>query len=102
LVQIAGEGVTFADGMLVAVRWYGSEDFPGPDVDPGSVGLKDGLLGCLAIPLASFEMDGLWFASFLMIGFMIGLMIGWLGCFRHRVLSSQAKGQAAQNKEVLF
>jgi hypothetical protein len=40
LAQIAGEGVTLADGMVIPIRRYGDIDLPGSNIDAGRMRLK--------------------------------------------------------------
>jgi hypothetical protein len=40
LVQIGGEGLALADRMVVPIRRYGHEDFPGSDIDASRIRLK--------------------------------------------------------------
>jgi hypothetical protein len=40
LAQIAGEGVTLADGMVILIRRYGDIDLPGSNIDAGRMRLK--------------------------------------------------------------
>ena len=40
LVQIAGEGLALADGMLIPVRRHGDVDLPGSNIDAGRMRLK--------------------------------------------------------------
>jgi hypothetical protein len=39
-MQIAGEGIALADGMVIPVCWHGYVDLSGPDIDAPGIRLK--------------------------------------------------------------